>query len=150
MRRGDRREKMRHVVGWVALVSAFGHIFCCGLPMLMGVFGLLAGFGMFSTLLPGYNALHDALRPYEVHILLFSLAILCVGWGLQLHADHVDCHDSGCHHGPCAPAKRRVHKILWFATFLFLFNAAMMLFMHRHDGRVEHDHVPTMVVKEHP
>lgn len=141
----DQRHKVHHVIGWVALLSAFSHVFCCGIPMVMAILGVLAGLGTFSTLLPGYNALHDLLAQYEIALVAFSLAILCLGWGLQLHASHVDCHDTGCHHEPCNPKKARARKLLWLATAIFVMNTGMVFFLHDHSGGIGHD--PVMVTE---
>ena len=109
--------------------------------MLMAILGVLAGLGTFSTLLPGYNALHNLLAHYEMPLIAFSLAILCIGWGLQIHARHVDCHDTGCFHEPCDPKKIRARKLLWFATLIFVVNSGMMFFLHDHAPHSTHSSV---------
>lgn len=114
--------------------------------MLMAILGVLTGLGTFSTLLPGYNALHDVLAHYEIPLIVFSLAILCLGWGLQLHADHVDCHDTGCHHAPCDPKKARARKLLWLATGIFIMNIGLIVFLHDHRGDAHH-HAPMAIIE---
>lgn len=143
----NQRDKVHHVVSWVALLSAFSHVFCCGLPTLVGILSLLTSFGTFSTLLPGFNALHNLLSQYEMALIVFSVAVLMVGWGVQLHADHVDCHDSGCCHPPCDPKKISARRLLWLATVVFILNTGLAVAFHRHDSTAPNT---MMVVTERP
>lgn len=131
MRTQNQRHKVHHVVGWVALLSALSHIFCCGLPMLMGILSLLAGFGTFSTLFPGFDALHARFQDYEPLLIVFSVLMLMLGWGMQFYAARHDCHDTGCHHPPCAPKKHNATLLLWAATGIFVLNTGLLLFVHK-------------------
>lgn len=128
----DQKHKIHHVVSWVALASVIGHVFCCGIPLALGILSLIAGLGTFSAVFPGLDAAHAALRDVEIPMLLFSLSMVMLGWGLQFHASKVDCHDTGCEHPPCNPRKTRTTRLLWLATFLFFANFAMLVFAHDH------------------
>lgn len=122
-------EKLHKTLHFVVLVSLASHIFCCVLPTLVSLFGLFAALGFLSTYLPDFVFIHDALHDYEGAILLASGVILLVGWWAHHLSDKMDCHDTGCHHGPCNPKKKRATKILIAASGLFIFNVLMVLFV---------------------
>ncbi len=64
-------------------------------------------------------------------MIILSGVILALGWGLFLYSQKVDCHDTGCHHGPCTPKKNNTRLILKIATGLFLVNIAIYGIVHR-------------------
>jgi hypothetical protein len=145
---------------YAVILSEASHIFCCVLPTVFSVLSLLAGLGMVSALPPFMIELHEMLHAYEVVIICFSAFILALGWGLFWHAQRVDCHSTGCHHGPCAPKKNTSKIILLIATALFAVNVTVYLVFHRgmgigpqkfHEDVHEHDHehVHDVVAPEH-
>ena len=76
------------------------------------------------------NAIHESLHDYEGHMAVFSGVMLALGWAVQIFSWKIDCHDTGCHHGPCEPRKHRVSKILWVASALFVINLIALSFFH--------------------
>lgn len=124
-------EKLHKPVMWAVVVSESSHVFCCVLPTLFSVIGLLAGLGMVITL-PGYMIeLHQWLHDWEVPMIVVSGLILAVGWIAVRHSEKVDCHSAGCSHGACAPSKKRAHLVLKIATVLFVFNVLVYAVIHR-------------------
>lgn len=132
------RSSTRRTRDWVhmmALASVLGHVFCCGLPIILGIVSLLAGAGVLSPQIPGLDNFHNIIHSHELALLGFSLAMLVAGWGLQLHAARVDCHETGCQHPPCDSKKHNASSLLWVATAVFAFNVCFMVFLpHKGQG----------------
>jgi hypothetical protein len=121
--------KIHKALHWVVIFSMASHIFCCVLPTIVSMVGLVAALGFLSSYLPVLDFLHEELHIYEIPIVIGSGLILALGWGAHYVSEHMDCHDTGCHHGSCQPQKKRVTKILLLATSLFLFNSLMVVFV---------------------
>ncbi len=112
------------------LISQAGHVFCCGIPLVVSALSLLTGLGVMSAMPVGLERLHHIMHGYEFEMIVFSAVVLLAGWGLYLYSEHVDCHDTGCSHGPCEPQKKRVNKVLIVATVLFLVNLVVFFGFH--------------------
>lgn len=130
-----------------AVLSELSHLFCCVLPTMFSVASLLAGAGMVTALPPAWGHFHDMMHAYELPMIGMSAAILALGWGLQAYSKYIDCHDTGCHHEPCGPKKKRAHVFLIIASGLFLMNVTIYGVFHyapeRGAGAVaahDHDH----------
>jgi hypothetical protein len=111
------------------LLELVSHVFCCVLPTIVSLIGLFAALGFLSTYLTELEIVHEALHDYEGAILLASGLILTLGWGAHYYSEKMDCHDNGCHHGPCKPQKKRATKILMAATGLFILNIILVLYI---------------------
>lgn len=130
---------------FMALILSEGtHIFCCVLPTLFSLFSLLAGLGLVSAMPAGFTHLHDLLHKWEVPMIIFSGVVLAAGWGLYYYSKKIDCHDMGCHHGPCDTKKDKTGLIMKAATILFIVNILVYLVFHRGMGintpHAEHEH----------
>ncbi len=125
-------QKIQKSVVWAVLVSETGHIFCCVLPTIFSILGLLSGLGFVITLPPALDHLHAYLHAYERPMIAASAVVLLLGWGLYAYARKIDCHDTGCVHGACTPKKTYTHRILWAATILFAVNLVIYLIFHAH------------------
>lgn len=101
--------------------------------------------------MPGFMVgMHDFIHHWELPIIAFSGLVLLLGWGITWYSDKMDCHDTGCCHGSCAPKKGKAHLVLIGATVLFTFNLGIYLFVHQsniiqqklethhHDGQEDH------------
>jgi len=135
----------RTLVGAIVL-SETSHIFCCVLPTIFSILSLLGGFGLMVTV-PGWmQNIHEVIHRWEMPMILFSMAIVGAGWGLHYCAKKMDCHDTGCCHGACAPKKDVSGRILGFATVLLVFNLLVYFVFHRHQDDIAayvhagHDH----------
>ena len=144
------REKVKKSVLWAVVLSEGTHVFCCVFPTLFSLAGLLASIGIFITIPGVLIEFHDFLHVWEIPIIILSGALLALGWAVVLYSDKIDCHNSGCAHGACAPRKSKAHLVLKIATVLFLFNVAVYVFIHRMDvfgvgrsggGAVESQHI---------
>ena len=139
---------------WAILMTETSHIFCCVLPTLFSVAGLLAGFGVIATI-PGWlESFHEIMHGWELPVLMFSAAMIGLGWAFHFYSQKSDCHDHGCEHEPCGPRHRRASKILVAASVLLVVNAAVYFGLHRpqdqhameisaedaHDHGHSHDH----------
>lgn len=124
-------EKIRKTIYFGVILSEASHVFCCVLPTLFSVVSLLTGLGLVSAMPPVFYRLHEVLHEYELTMIVISALVLGLGWGLHRLSKQVDCHDTGCCHGPCAPQKDRVLTVLKIATGLFIFNLAVYLVFHR-------------------
>jgi hypothetical protein len=127
-------ERVRKGIFWAVIVSEFSHVFCCVLPTLFSLAGLLAGAGVLVAMPGPLVDLHDTLHAYEIPMIIGSGGILALGWALHALAARIDCHDTGCGHGPCTPGKRRAATILKIATILFVANVLVFLVFHRGMG----------------
>ncbi len=65
---------------------------------------------------------HYIMHNYEVPLIVFSAGVLLIGWAIHVVSNKIDCHDTGCGHGPCTPKKKKAGKVLKIATFLFVIN----------------------------
>ncbi len=116
---------------WTVILSETTHVFCCVMPTLFSLLSLFVGAGLIAALPPGWQALHDTLHLYEVPLIIFSGAVIALGWGIDLYARRIDCHDTGCGHPPCKPVKKRAHIVMKIATVLFVCNLIIYFLFHR-------------------
>ena len=100
------------------------------LPVVVSILSLLAGMGLMSVLPSGLMGFHDFMHAYEAPFIASSGIVLAVGWGLQMLSRKLDCHDTGCAHGPCSPKKVKSIFVLKVATGLFLANTSVYLLLH--------------------
>ncbi len=113
------------------IVSETSHVFCCVLPTIFSVLSLLAGLGMVTVVPLWLQNIHETLHDWEVPLIVTSGVVVALGWALHSYSNKIDCHDTGCKHGPCGPAKKKTHVILQVATVLFLINVSVYLVLHR-------------------
>lgn len=123
-------QRLKSAIFWTVLVSETGHVFCCVLPTVVTVLSLLSGLGLIGVMPAGLMAFHDFMHEWEVPVIATSAVILVAGWALHFLSMKLDCHDTGCHHGTCAPKKNNTTRLLWIATGLFVANLAIYLFFH--------------------
>jgi len=117
--------------GWAVLLSELGHVFCCVLPTIVTVVGVLANAGLM-TAAPGFlTELHGTIHHYEIPMIVFSGLMVALGWAIHCASEDVDCHNTGCSHPPCSPKKRKNSKILLIASALFIVNILIYLGIHQ-------------------
>lgn len=140
----SKKEKALHI-GLV--LTGFSHIFCCVLPLLFGVAGLLAGLGLVIVLPEWIDGLHDVMHGYELYIIILAGVMVAIGWAVHWYSYKNDCHDHGCSHGPCTPRKKTASRLLILGTFLFVLNVIVFLFFHdgfeafyHHNEPLTHNH----------
>jgi hypothetical protein len=124
-------QKLQKSLLFAVVLSETSHLFCCILPTIVSLMGLLAGLGMVVALPAGVLELHDFLHKWEIPMIAGSGVILALGWLAVCYSDKMDCHSTGCHHGACAPRKSRAHLVLRIATVLFVFNVLVYAVVHR-------------------
>lgn len=138
-------ERRKKAIMWAVIMSESTHIFCCVLPTVFSILSLLAGAGMISAM-PGFMVdFHEVMHGYEVPMIVVSGLILAFGWGFHWYSEKIDCHDTGCGHGPCEPKKNKTHVLLLLASILFLVNVTVYIVFHRGvevmaDAPMLHDH----------
>jgi hypothetical protein len=124
-------QKLQATMNWAIIASEASHVFCCVLPTVFSALSLLAGLGVIGVM-PGWlESLHEAIHGREVPMILLSGAVLSLGWGLEYLSRRIDCHDTGCGHGPCGPRKTSAGVVLKAATILFLVNVAVWAVFHQ-------------------
>ncbi|MGB4056835.1 MAG: hypothetical protein WBK77_01985 [Alphaproteobacteria bacterium] len=136
-------EKYKNAIFTALIVSEASHVFCCVLPTVFSVLALLSGLGFISALPAGWATFHDAMHHYEIPMIIVSALILVGGWWLYYYSEKIDCHDTGCCHGPCAPQKSKTRVFLKIATILFVVNLLIYGVFHRGMGVTPgggHDH----------
>lgn len=141
-------QRIQKSIVTAVLLSEISHVFCCVLPILFSVFSLLAGVGVISVMPQIFLDIHEALHAYEIPMIITSGIVLAFGWALYFISRKLDCHDTGCGHGPCEPRKVSAHTILKIATVLFIINISVYFSFHyaaeaptpAHQQSIEHDH----------
>lgn len=124
--------RLQKTIIWMTIFTETTHIFCCVLPALFSVLSLLAGLGAIGILPVWFTSFHDVLHAWELPLIIMSLTVLLVGWGLYGLSRRIDCHDTGCAHGDCAPKKDMALLILKIASALFFINIVIYFGIHRH------------------
>ncbi len=127
-------ERLNKHLFWTIILSEATHVFCCVLPTLFSLLSLLVGAGLIATLPPAWQEFHHILHEYELPLIVFSGAVIALGWGIDRYATRIDCHDTGCGHPPCTPVKKRAHIVLKIATALFICNLIIYFVFHRGMG----------------
>ncbi|MCD8520300.1 MAG: hypothetical protein LRY76_07005 [Alphaproteobacteria bacterium] len=123
--------KLHKTVNVAIFLSEISHIFCCVLPTLFSVLTLLAGLGVLAAVPVLMVHVHDFIHHYELWVIGISGALIALGWGLHRYSLKMDCHDTGCHHPPCTPVKRKTSKFLIVATILFAVNVLVYGVVHQ-------------------
>lgn len=141
-------ERLQKTLFWALVASETSHVFCCVLPTLFSVLSLLAGLGVVSVLPAPILEFHEMMHDWEIPVISMSGAILLFGWAIDSYARKIDCHNTGCAHGPCTPKKKRADKILKIATVLFLVNVSVYLIFHRSMDS-HSDHPVETIADEH-
>ena len=113
-------ERIRSALFFAIIVSETSHVFCCVLPTLISIFSLLAGLGLISILPSSIIDIHEIMHVWEAPMIMVSSGILAFGWVLHFISLKIDCHNTGCHHGPCSSKKNNTSKIMIIATVLFI------------------------------
>ncbi len=124
------KDKRQKIIFWTVLFSEAGHVFCCVLPSIFSMFAILVGTGVVSAMPASWVLFHDVMHKYEIPMIAFSAVILAAGWGLYFYSKRIDCHDTGCTHGPCDKKKIKTSTLLSFATLLFAVNITIYLISH--------------------
>lgn len=118
--------------GWAVLLSELSHVFCCVIPTLVTVLSALANVGLFIVSPDGMLVnIHNEMHAYEIPVIIFSGAMVVLGWVAHFLSRNVDCHDTGCGHPPCTPQKAKNSKVLVIASLLFAINIMVYFGVHR-------------------
>jgi hypothetical protein len=139
-------QKHQNKIFWALILSESTHVFCCVLPTVFSVLSLFAGLGLIGVMPSFIVDLHALFHAWEVPMLIASGLILALGWWLYRFSRRIDCHDTGCHHGPCNPSKNKVSIILMIATGLFVVNLFVYTVFHRGMSRYD---IPASFEQEH-
>lgn len=137
-------QKLQKFMNVTILATETSHVFCCVLPTVFSLFGLLAGVGLVGAIPPGIEFLHDLIHDWELPIIIASGLVLVLGWLVYGYAQKMDCEHMGDGHEVCASKKKRSALILKVASVLFVVNVCVYFFIHRpmeasnHDVHVEH------------
>jgi len=134
----SKKQKALHVG---IIMTEISHVFCCVLPLVFSLAGLLAGLGLVILLPDWLNGLHDAMHGFELATIIAAGVMLILGWAVHFYSVHNDCHEHGCSHQPCGPRKKAASKLLKAGTLLFVLNIIVFFFFHdglerisSHDG----------------
>ena len=107
--------------------SAFMHIFCCGIPLLLNVLALVSSLGI-----TGIEFSHSGwFEMTEQSLIIASGALLAISLLVQFISDRINCiEDGACHHEPCETKKDFSRIILIGAVALYAINLAFYLLAH--------------------
>ena len=124
-------KKLSSFLSSTVIFSQLMHIFCCGLPFLFSVVSLFSLLGVSIALPTAFSGLHEAIHEWEVPILMFSGAVVVLGWVLHIISVKLDCRKDGmCVHEPCEPKKDKSALLLQFASILFIINCVIYFLFH--------------------
>lgn len=115
-------QRMKKPLLYTLVLTEMSHLFCCVLPTVFSVMSLFVGLGLISTMPPALHEMHEVIHQWEIPLIAFSGAVVGLGWLIDGVSARMDCHDTGCAHGPCSPQKRKAHIVLKVASALFVFN----------------------------
>ncbi len=124
-------KKVQGLLSGVVILSEASHVFCCVLPTLFSIMGILVGLGVAGAMPLWLSGVHEMIHEWELPIIISSGLILLLGWTVHYVSEKMDCHDTGCHHPPCGPQKKSAATILKIATLLFIANIAVFLVFHK-------------------
>jgi hypothetical protein len=123
--------KTQGFFNWVLIVSETSHIFCCVLPSIFSIISVMIGMGLVGAMPIWMENVHEAMHVWEIPLMVMSGVVVLIGWGLYRLSTRMDCHETGCTHGPCEPKKKNTAVILKIATFLFVVNVMIYVVFHR-------------------
>lgn len=121
----------RTVLNSMVILSEISHVFCCVLPTIFSVMGMLVGLGVAGGMPLWLSGLHEIIHGWEIPVIAMSCVVLAFGWIVHNISERMDCHDTGCHHPPCEPKKKNSAVILKIATLLFILNISVFLIFHK-------------------
>jgi len=122
--------KLEKGISLTVILAEASHVFCCVLPSIFSAINLLVSIGLVSSMPAFMTVWHEAMHDYEMPIIIFSTAMLALGWVVYAIGYKLDCQTTGCGHEPCAPKKKRSSKLLVIATVLFLVNISIYMTLH--------------------
>ncbi len=137
-------KRTRTLLNGMVILSEVSHVFCCVLPTVFSIVGILVGLGVAGAMPLWLGGLHEIMHDWELPVIAMSGLILALGWTLHVVSERMDCHDHGCHHPPCEPKKKSSTTILKIATILFMANISVFLIFHKGLDRIGVTHA------EHP
>ncbi len=123
-------KKAQGTLSWIVVVSELGHVFCCVLPSLFSILSIMIGMGLIGGMPLWVMSWHDAMHDWEIPIITMAGSVVALGWLLHYISIRIDCHETGCGHGPCTPKKKSAGKLLKIATVLFLANVLIYFTVH--------------------
>ncbi len=124
-------KKVQGLLNGVVILSEASHVFCCVLPTMFSIMGILVGLGVAGAMPFWLSGVHELIHEWELPIIISSGCILLLGWSVYHLSEKMDCHDTGCHHPPCEPKKKSAATILKIATILFIGNITVFLVFHK-------------------
>lgn len=123
-------KRVQGLFSWVVVLSEISHVFCCVLPSIFSVLTIFVGMGVIGVMPVWMESTHHVMHDWEIPLIGMSAFILVLGWSLHVISKRIDCHDTGCGHGPCGTKKSKTAKTLKIATFLFVINVVIYLSVH--------------------
>ncbi len=117
--------------GWAVLVSELGHVFCCVLPTLFTILSFAANIGLIRESPEFLVYLHEKMHHYEVPIIIFSGAMVGMGWGVFLLAKKFATKGESCPNAVCRKEQCHNRNILIIASLLFFLNMLIFVFVHK-------------------
>lgn len=124
-------QKVHKGLSIAIILAETSHVFCCVLPTVVSVVSLLSGLGLVGALPAGILQFHEFMHAWEFPVITVSGIIILLGWAAYAYSVKLDCHDTGCGHGPCEPKKKKSGRLLIVASVLFFVNVAIYVAFHR-------------------
>ena len=125
-------EKLQRNIALAIIMAESTHIFCCVIPTIVTLISLLSSVGVISQVPVLLLDFHEVLHAYEIPIILFSGAMLGLGWALYTISRRVECQKDHCepHETVCAPQKNNSYTVLLIATAIFTINIVVYSVVH--------------------
>lgn len=73
-------KKVQGLLSGVVILSEASHVFCCVLPTLFSIMGILVGLGVAGAMPLWLSGVHEMIHEWELPIIISSGLILLLGW----------------------------------------------------------------------
>jgi hypothetical protein len=120
--------QVKAIARFLSLASLISHFFCCFLPGVISLVTLVTLSGAAVITMEDFGI------PEYVHekMIYISFVVLVIS-GLANYASYrIDCRETGCVHGACAPKKSIYFKLYGYSVAFFILNAVIHFTLHTH------------------
>lgn len=112
-------------LGALASCSQILCIFCCVVPTATGILALLTSFGLVGANSHFLGDLSLMFHPYREAILIVSVCLIALSWGLHFYMKKQEASSCGC-----SIKAKKTPIFLSAATFLLVINIGVMAVSH--------------------
>jgi hypothetical protein len=144
-------QTLRRSTSLLTTLSILPHLFCCGIPAIMGLIALGTTVGLAATL--ASNPLYAFVDAWHTELLVLAFVSVAISGVLNFVAWRIDCREASkaelhghCAHDDCTPRKNTSLKIFLISCLLLTLDVAWFLTeekvlgLHHHGHEVHEEH----------